>query len=165
MRIVVVTWRDLANPLAGGSEVVIDRLVRELKMRDHQVVLVCGGPVGPREYPVIEAGGTFSQYAIAPFVCRKRFRDWDLLVDVENGIPYFSPLWWKGPRLCLVHHVHTEQWRTRFGRVISAFGRWAEKTAMPFVYRNETFIAISESTETSLQKIGVEPDRIRVIHS
>ncbi len=144
---------------------VIDRILIELARRGHDTALVCGGPVGPRPYPVVEAGGVFSQYLVAPVKCRKRFSEWDLLIDVENGIPFFSPLWWKGPRLCLVHHVHTDQWRTRFGPALAGLGRWAEAQAMPRVYRNDLFVAVSESTAGELVSLGIAEERIRTVHS
>ena len=110
-----MAWRDLANPQAGGSEVLVDHLIRGLTDQGHQAALVCGGPVGDRPYPVVSAGGTYDHYLRAPFVAR-RFRDWDVVVDVVNGFPYFSPIWWRGPRVCLFNHVHGHQWQLHFPR-------------------------------------------------
>ena len=122
MRVLFVSWKDLAHPQAGGAEYVTDRLATGLQARGHEVALLAGGPVGQREYPVFDAGGTYSQYLRAPFAYRKRFRDWDLVVDVENGVPFFSPLWRKGPVVCLVHHVHVDQWSMYFAPPIAATG-------------------------------------------
>src|ERR1700728_3304941 len=46
--IVFVAWRDLANPRAGGSEVLVDKLAAGMAGRGHQVSLLCGGPSAPR---------------------------------------------------------------------------------------------------------------------
>src|SRR5438477_3337532 len=121
MRVVFVSWRDLVHPDAGGSEVVVDRLIRGLGNRGHTAALVCGGPVGRPGYPVVDAGGTYTQYLRAPFATR-RFRDFDLLVDVVNGFPYLSPLWWRGPRLCFFHHVHGTQWHGQFSHAVAEMG-------------------------------------------
>ena len=131
MRIAFMSWRDLANDLAGGSEVLIDRLAVGMMERGHEVTLLCGGPVAERPYPVVELGGTYSQYLRAPFVHHRTVRDWDLLVDTENGIPYFSPVWRRKPVLAFVNHVHTDQWGQHFGRVITGIGRTAEESCMP----------------------------------
>lgn len=165
MKIVMVNWRDLAHPQAGGSEVLADRLLRELTSRGHQVALVCGGPVDARPYQVHEAGGTFSQYLGVPFVHARHYRDADVVIDVENGLPFFSPLWRRGPSLCLVHHVHTDQWRSRFPAPIAAGASAVERHLMPAVYRHNLFVAVSPSTARSLVEIGVSPGRIRVIES
>ena len=93
---------------------MIDRLLLGLDGRGHDVTLVCGGPVTQHRYDVVQAGGEFTQYLAAPVVCATRFRRADVVIDVENGLPYFSPFWRRSPSLCLVHHVHTDQWGDRF---------------------------------------------------
>ncbi len=164
VRIALMNWRDLANERAGGAEVFFDRLAVELMGMGHEVTLLCGGPVGQRPYPVIDLGGTFSQYVRAPFVHYKTVRDWDLLVDTENGLPYFSPLWRRKPILACVLHVHTEQWEDRFPPPVAAVGRLAESKIMPLVYRRVPFMAISASTASSLESIGVDRHRIHVLN-
>ena len=163
MKLVFLTWRDLANPSAGGAEVMFDRVLKELMERGHDVTLVCGGPTSKREYRVIAAGGTYSQYFLIPLVCLTRFRRVDVVIDTENGFPYFSPLWRRRPSICAVHHVHTDQWQTRFPKVVAEICRNFETRVMPRVYRNTTFIAISQSTAADLKQIGIDPAHIRVI--
>jgi glycosyltransferase involved in cell wall biosynthesis len=164
MRIAFMSWRDLANDLAGGSEVFIDRLAVELLEMGHEVMHLCGGPVGQRLYPVVDLGGTFSQYVRAPFVHHRMARGWDLLVDTENGLPFFSPLWRSKPILLSVLHVHTEQWSQRFPPPLAAGGRFIEAKIMPLVYRQVPVMAISESTASALEDIGVDRNRIHVMH-
>src|SRR5580658_10846643 len=40
-RILFIAWRDLANPMAGGSEVLVDQLASGMLARGHQVTLLC----------------------------------------------------------------------------------------------------------------------------
>jgi glycosyltransferase involved in cell wall biosynthesis len=163
VRVLFLSWRDLAHPQAGGSEVLVDRLAVGLAERGHEPAVLCGGPVGARPYPIVDAGGTYSQYLRAPFAYRRHFSDVDLVVDVENGIPFFSPLWQRQPVLCLVHHVHEDQWAMRFPAPVARLGRVLEGRAMPAVYGHSLFLAVSESTRSSLTAIGVPDDRIRVM--
>ena len=164
MRIVFVSWRDLAHPQAGGAEVVLDGLARGLQARGHEVQLLCGGPVAARPYPVRRTGGTFTQYLRAPFTYwRRSGRTTDVVVDVSNGIPYFSPLWQRAPVVCLVHHVHTLQWRMAFPAPVAAIGRWLESRVMPRVYRHTQFVAVSDSTRRGLIDLGVDEQRVTTI--
>ncbi len=142
---------------------MFDHLLRGLAARGHEVTLVCGGPVNDHEFEVVDAGGTYSQYLRAPWLCWSRFRDVDVIIDVENGMPYWSPLWRRGPSVCLVHHVHTDQWQTRFPRPVAAVCRAVERHVMPVVYRSRRFVAISSSTADALVDIGVRRDKITVI--
>ncbi len=164
MKITFLSWRDLANPLAGGSEVFIDRLALSLMELGHEVQLLCGGPVERRPYRVVETGGTYSQYLKSPLAYRRVASDADLLVDTENGIPFFSPLWRKQPVVALVHHVHSEQWADRFPAPVAAIGRFLEGTAMPWAYRRTPFLAVSESTAADLESLGIESSRISILH-
>jgi len=165
MKIAFLSWRDLANTQAGGSELLLDHLASGSRERGHETALFCGGPISsePRAYPVHEIGGTYSQYLRAPIAFLTGSQRWDLVVDVENGIPYFAPLWRRDPVLCLVHHVHGEQWWQRFPAPLARVGWEVERRGMPRAYRRCLFAAGSPSTADALARIGVEPERIRVV--
>jgi glycosyltransferase involved in cell wall biosynthesis/SAM-dependent methyltransferase len=163
MRVLFVAWRDLEHPKAGGSEVVHDALARGLQARGHEVALLCGGPTGPRAYSVVENGGTYSQYLTAPFRYARHFRDVDVVVDVVNGMPYFSPAWRRGPRLALVTHVHTDQWAQYFPRPVAATASLVERVGLRVAYRNTRFFTISPSSAADLEALGVDPGRIHVM--
>jgi glycosyltransferase involved in cell wall biosynthesis len=163
MRIVFLAWRDRAHSNAGGSEVVVDQLARHLTARGHDVTLLAGGPHGPNPYRSISTGGTYVHYLRTPASFLRRRLRADVVVDVENGVPYFSPLWQRAPVVGLVHHVHTEQWAMQFRPPIAAFGRFVEGRAMPRIYRRRRVVAVSASTAADLVQIGFDPDRIEVI--
>lgn len=165
MRILFVSWRDLAHGNAGGSEVVVDRLACGLQSRGHEVALLCGGPIGPRPYDVVENGSTYTQYATAPIHYLRQFRDADLVVDVVNGMPFFSPLWRRKPRLCLVHHVHGDQWQQYFPAPVAKVGELVEQQVLPRLYRHTDFLSISSSTKEALQGLGVPGDRIHLMYN
>ncbi|MDQ2724085.1 MAG: glycosyltransferase family 4 protein, partial [Actinomycetota bacterium] len=165
MRVVFVAWRDLANPLAGGSEILVDRLARGLMDRGHHVDLLCGAPADPRPYPVTITGGTYLQFLGAPLRYLRSHQRTDLVVEVANGMPFFSPLWRRGPTLCLVNHVHLDMWRMWFPPVLAALGRVVEGRALPAVHRHRPFVAVSPSTAEGLMALGVAPERIRVVHN
>ncbi len=116
-----------------------------------------------RPYRVYDLGGRFSQYARAPLAYARHFRGADVVVDVENGIPFFAPLWTRTPVVCLVHHVHGPQWRMHFNRLVAGLGWTLERRAMPTVYRRAPFIAISPSTAHALERIGVARSSIEVM--
>jgi len=161
--ILFIAWRDLANRLAGGSEVLVDQLASGLAARGHRVTLLAGGTVAERPYPVHRNGGTYSQFLRAPLAYLRNFRDVDLIVEVCNGMPFLVPLWSKKPVICLVNHVHTELWPIRFRPPVCTVGRRIENTVMPWVHRENLFLTVSPSTAEALNQMGVGPDRIRQI--
>ncbi|GAA3496937.1 glycosyltransferase family 4 protein [Streptomyces prasinosporus] len=167
-RIVFLAHRDLGNPSAGGSELLVDRLADGLTRLGHQVTLLCGGPASFRDYRVVSAGGTYGHYLRARSAFARQVGDCDLLVEVCNGVPYLAPLWHRGPTLCLVNHVHTDLWPMRFGGPLAPaarIGRRLEHWALTGARRRGLLVAVSPSTAHALQGIGVERERIRIVHN
>ena len=162
-RVVFVAWRDVANPRAGGSEVLVDQLATGMTARGDQVTLLCGGPAAPHSYSVVRSGGTYSQFVRAPVAYWRRLRDSDLVVEVCNGMPFFTPAWCRRPQICLVNHVHTELWRMMFPRPVAAAGCFAERKLMPWMHRDNLFLTVSNSTADALREIGIDEGRIRQI--
>ncbi|MFD4558565.1 glycosyltransferase family 4 protein [Streptomyces sp. NPDC058469] len=167
-RIVFLAHRDLDNPQAGGSELLVDRLADGLTRLGHQVTLLCGGPAAYRDYRVISAGGAYGHFLRARTAFTQQIGDCDLLVEVCNGMPYFAPVWHHGPTLCLVNHVHTDLWKMRFGGPMAPaarIGRRLEHWALTGAQHRGLLVAVSPSTAHALRGIGVERDRIRVVHN
>lgn len=164
-RIVFLSRRDLGNPAAGGSELLVDRLAGGLTRAGHQVTLLCGGPAAYRDYRVVSAGGDLGHYLRARSAFTRQVGDCDLLVEVCNGMPYLAPLWHRGPTLCLVNHVHTELWGMRYPRPAARLGSRLEHWALAGAQRGNLLVAVSPSTADALRAIGVPGDRIRIVHN
>ncbi|MEV0373175.1 glycosyltransferase family 4 protein [Streptomyces sp. NPDC050636] len=178
-RIVFLARRDLGNPAAGGSELLVDRIAEGLTAHGHQVTLLCGGPASPkllasphdqggapaRGYRVVSAGGDAGHFLRAPRQLARRVGACDLLVEVCNGMPYLAPLWHRGPTLCLVNHVHTDLWQMRYPGPAARLGRRLEHWALAGTHRRNLMVAVSGSTASALHGLGVEPDRIRLVYN
>ncbi|WP_433545057.1 glycosyltransferase family 4 protein [Streptomyces sp. CA-294286] len=164
-RIVFLSRRDLGNPAAGGSELLVDRLAQGLTALGHQVTLLCGGPAAYRDYRVVSAGSDLGHFLKARSTFTRQVGDCDLMVEVCNGLPYLTPLWHRGPTLCLVNHVHTELWGMRFPGPAAGIGRRLEHWALSAAQRNNLLVAVSDSTASALGDLGVDRGRIRVVHN
>ncbi|WP_407553317.1 glycosyltransferase family 4 protein [Streptomyces sp. Pv4-95] len=177
-RIVFLARRDLGNPAAGGSELLVDRIAEGLAAHGDHVTLLCGGPASPelsaplpraaatgRGYRVVSAGGDAGHFLRVPRQFNRRVGDCDLLVEVCNGMPYLAPLWHRGPTVCLVNHVHTDLWSMRYPAPAARLGRRLEHWALAGTHRRNLMVAVSGSTATALHGLGVAPDRIRLVHN
>ncbi len=166
MRVLFNSWRDLDHPLAGGSEIVLDQLATGLHERGHTVAARCGGTgdLVARKYEVLRGGGDLTQYALTPLHHRRWGSDADVVVDVSNGMSFFTPAFQRSvPTVSLVHHVHTAQWDLYFPKPIAGIGRRLESDAMPRVYADGLCVTISASTRNDLVALGFRPDRLRVL--
>jgi glycosyltransferase involved in cell wall biosynthesis len=163
--VVIVAWRDLANPQAGGSELLVDQLASGMLGRGHEVTLLCGGDIGERPYRVVRSGGAYSQFMLAPLAFRRRVGPCDVVVEVCNGLPYLTPWWCRRPVVCLVNHVHTDLWSLRYPPPVAGLGRFAERVVMPRVHADSLFVTVSGSSAADLAGLGVRSDRIRLLHT
>ena len=64
--VVIVAWRDIASPQAGGSELLVDQLAAGLTAQGDRVTLLCGGPSAAHSYEVVRSGGPYTQFLGAP---------------------------------------------------------------------------------------------------
>lgn len=164
-RIVFLARRDLGNPAAGGSELLVDRIAEGLTAHGHQVTLLCGGPAAYRDYRVVSAGGDAGHFLRARRTFARQIGDCDLLVEVCNGMPYLAPLWHRGPTLCFVNHVHTDLWGMRYPAPAARLGRQLEHWALAHNHRRNLKVAVSGSTAQALTGLGIPGDEIRIVHN
>lgn len=172
MRIAFLNWRDTANPEGGGSEVYVEEIAARLVERGHVVTVVCAAhdraPAQDirRGIRFVRRGTKLTVYSEARRLLRRgALGPVDVVVDVQNGIPFLSP--WTGPApvVVLVHHVHREQWPVVYDPVRSRIGWWVESTLAPWVYRGCRYIAVSAATREELTRLSVAPERIAVIRN
>ncbi len=169
LTVVLVNWRDSRHPEGGGSEHYVERMAEGLARRGHRVTILCAAHRGAPADEIVDGvhyrrrGGRFSVYpmALLAFLTLRA----DVVVDVQNGMPFFSRLLARCPVLVLVHHVHREQWRTVLGPVLGGVGWWVESRVAPWLYRGCRYLTVSEVTRRELAGLGIAPDRTTVVHN
>ncbi|MGW3899378.1 glycosyltransferase family 4 protein [Micromonospora profundi] len=162
-RIAVLNWKDPWHPDAGGAEVYAWQVARDLVTAGAQVTFVTARPAGQlgdeiRDgIRIVRVGGRWTIYPrVLAWLARRR-RQFDVVVDCQNGIPFFSPgvLPADVPVVCVIHHVHDRQFRLYFGPVVGRFGAWLEGPVARRVYRRAVTLAVSPSTAVAVR------DRLR----
>lgn len=174
MRIAILNWRDLTHPDGGGAERYAANIATGLVLRGHEVTLLCADHgAAPRDETVDgvrfrRRGGRVGVYPQALAGVRRLERTegrFDVVVDVQNGLPFLSPLATRTPVVCLVHHVHREQWPIVFGPLAARIGWGIESRVSPWVYRARQYVAVSGRTKDELAELGVQASHIAVIHN
>ena len=152
-------WRDSRHPQAGGAELYCESVARRLARQGTQVTLLTSRPPGTARTETVEGvevrrrGGTFTVYLHAlSWLARKR-RSIDAVIDCQNGIPFFSPLVTarRTPVVCLVFHVHQDQFATYFRWPMNHIGRWLEGPLSRAVYGSRSIAVISPSTRAGVR--------------
>ncbi|MEV1158724.1 glycosyltransferase family 4 protein [Micromonospora chokoriensis] len=158
-RIAVLNWKDPWHPDAGGAEVYAWQVARDLVTAGAQVTFLTARPKSQRGDEVrdgiriVRVGGRWSIYPRALGWLSRRRRQFDAVLDCQNGIPFFSPavLPASVPVVCVIHHVHDRQFRLYFGPLLGRFGAWLEGPVARRVYRRCVTLAVSPSTATAVR--------------
>jgi glycosyltransferase involved in cell wall biosynthesis len=170
--VLFLNWRDTTHPEGGGSEVYVERVAAGLAAQGRPVTLFCaahpGAPASERAggIRVVRRGGRLTVYLHAWWAhLTGRLGRHDVVVDVQNGLPFFSALWCRRPLVVLVHHVHREQWRVVLPPLQARVGWWVESRLAPRLYRQARYVAVSEATRRELAGLGVPPAAVTVVHN
>jgi glycosyltransferase involved in cell wall biosynthesis len=90
-------------------------------------------------------------------------RPGDALVEIWNGMPFFSPLWYRGPRVVFLHHVHAEMWGMVLPPTLARIGDAVERRIAPPFYRRSRIVTLSESSRQEIvDLLGFRADRVTV---
>jgi len=172
MHIVFLNWRDTTNPEGGGSERYVENVAKRLVEAGHRVTVVCASyPHAPADQMrdgirFVRRGSKLGVYPAALWaLVSRQLGAFDVVVDVQNGVPFLSRLVTRKPVVVLVHHVHREQWSIVYGPRAAAVGWWVESRLAPLVYRRCPYVAVSEVTRNELAGLGVSPARVSVVHN
>jgi len=168
--ILILNWRDVAHPAAGGAEAYLHEMARRWVTAGHRVEWLTSGFPGCKRNAEIDGvrvtrvGSSRSVYAVLPIEYLRNFRDrFDIIVDSENGIPFFSPLFSFKPKALLMFHVHRRMFLSELRFPLSWLLVWLEGFAMPFVYRNVPVVTISEDTRQEIQRYGLSRQSIEIV--
>jgi glycosyltransferase involved in cell wall biosynthesis len=157
MKILIFSWRDIKNPRAGGSEFYFHELAKGWVKKGNNVTMICGGWKGCTKKDridginIIRSGNSATLYLIAPFVYFNLKEKPDIVIDVENGIPFFTPIFSKTKNVLHIHHVHKDVWFKEFKFPISFIGYLIETKILPFFYKKSKVITISDSSKKEIE--------------
>ncbi|HIW94941.1 MAG TPA: glycosyltransferase family 4 protein [Candidatus Corynebacterium gallistercoris] len=88
----------------------------------------------------------------------------DVVVDTQNGVPFFASLVSGAPTIVLTHHCHREQWSVA-GPLLSRLGWFIESRLSPLVHRRTPWVTVSAPSAEELTELGVPRDNIRIIRN
>ena len=171
LRILVLNERDPAHPKAGGAETHVFELFSRLAARGHEIVQYSAGFEGGETKTVqngiqIERKGGLAAYyaSVIPRLRRARAeKEFDLVVECLNKVPFYSPLYAGIPVLTLCHHLFGEIAFQQVSFPI-ATGVFLAERGLPWAYRKSLFLAISESSRDDLIRRGIGEKHILVSH-
>lgn len=160
--ILILNWRDTKHKWQGGAEVYVQEIAERWVKRGYGVTMFCSND-GENKYDeningvhIIRRGGFLTLYIWAAIYYILRLRKhFDFIIDCENGIPFFTPIYSSKPKILLIHHVHQQIFRENLPLLFALFAMFLESKAMKYVYRYTKIVTVSESSKNEIVKLGL----------
>ncbi len=175
LHILLLTDRDWTHPQGGGTGTNLYGQVARWIAWGHRVTVIAGDYPGAKRVEELAPGLTIhrmgSRLTVFPraamAVRRGVGADADVVLEVINGIAFFTPLWWflKKPRVALVHHVHQDHYVAELGRRGKLAALALEYLPLRFLYQGTQVLTISQAAHDDLvERLGIDPDLIHVAY-
>jgi glycosyltransferase involved in cell wall biosynthesis len=173
MRILLLNWRDMKNEWAGGAEMYVTELAKNWIKEGHEVTLFCGqnylknlpGEETVDGIKIYRKGGKYTLYIWAAWYYLTKFRKkCDVIVEAQNGVPFFTRLYTRKPVFAIVFHIHGLQFFIELPPPMSWIGYTMEKFFFPFFYSRTPIVAISQTTKDDLIKLGLPGKNIDIVY-
>ncbi len=169
-RVLLLNWRDMANPLAGGAEVHIWEVFRRLAAQGWNVSAICASHKGLLPWETVDGievhrcGGPYGYYFALPWVYRRVSKESPphFVIDFMNKLPLFSPLYVREPVICFVHHLFGSAASLDAGRLAGLTVGSFERFVRP-VYARTPCLAGSASTLRELESIGLPRENLAAV--
>jgi glycosyltransferase involved in cell wall biosynthesis len=175
MNILILNWRDIKNPKAGGAEILTHEIAKYWVKKGNQVTIFSSYFLNaPKEEQIdgvkfVRKGHPDTRYLFSSvhfkafLYYRTHSDNFDVVVDEIHGIPFFTPWYINKKKIVLICEVASDLWATMLGPFFGAIGRLMERFYMRFVYKNISYLTISDSTKKELIREGVDPKKIIVL--
>jgi glycosyltransferase involved in cell wall biosynthesis len=161
MHIVILNWRDIGHPGAGGAEVVTYEVSRRWVAQGHSVTWFAAGFPGCLEREtidgirVIRQGKQYTVHWHAWRYYRRELRGQaDVVIDQVNTIPFFTPLYARGKNVVLAHQLAREVWWHEARFPLNLAGYLLEPLYWQ-VYRRTPALVGAASIESDLRRLGL----------
>lgn len=169
MHILILNWRDIRNPRAGGAELLTHEMAKRWVFAGHSVTIFSERSLGAASEEVIDGvtvirrGRWWSVHFLATMYYFFCFRtSTDVIIDEVHWYPFFSILYAPRKTVLLVCEVADRLFFRLLPYPIALVARCIEKIYV-FLYRRAPILAISDSTKTALLREGFDPTEITLI--
>lgn len=185
MKILILNWRSIKDPLAGGAELAtLEYSKRWVKKHNAEVTWMCAPyKIGLKKekingikfhyvgYP-LERDKTLKMVFLFPFFYILVYLEYlksyknkiDLIIDQSHGIPFLTPLYSKEKIILYIHEYADKIWDKMFNFPINIIGKILESNFLKF-YKKVITITGSIGTKNDLiDNLAFNKDNIHIVN-
>jgi len=171
MNILILNWRDIKHPLAGGAEISLMEQAKYWRKRGENVVWFSSSFPKSKAVEkidgikIIRKGSHYTVHIHAFLHYMKgKFKDIDVVIDSFHFIPFFTPLYIRRKIIALINEPAGKLWFKNIPYLFAFIGYYSEPLFFKF-YKNIQFITGSESIANELKdSYSISDKNISVVH-
>lgn len=171
MKILILNWRDIKHPLAGGAEISTHEHAKRWVEEGCEVVQFSSSVPGRTCEEIIDGiriirkGSHYTVHLHALYYYLKHFKNKiDLIIDEFHFIPFFTPFYAHTKIIAFIHETARELWFKNQPFPINILGFILEPLFFR-LYKNIHFMTVSSSTKKDLIRFGIAENKIAIIHN
>ena len=134
LRILILNWRDIKNPLAGGAEILTHEMAKEWVKWGHSVTQISAKFPRAKDKEIIDGitiirlGAWWSIHFLAFLYYFRNLRGKiDIIIDEVHGLPFFAALYESSKTILFVCEVADKLFFQVFPTPLAQIGRVLEK--------------------------------------
>jgi glycosyltransferase involved in cell wall biosynthesis len=175
LRILILNWRDVKHPDAGGAELHLQEIGSRWAKEGHEVSMYSSSfPGGSKEEDVEgvkiqRIGNKYTVYlgALRRLLSSQRKYAFDVIFESINTVPFFAPLFSKSPVVGQIYSLENKS------VLIQEMGSWmlpaasaayVFSSAIPAVYKRCEISTISNASKDVLVSKGFSSQRVHVAY-
>lgn len=177
MHILILSWRDIKNPSAGGAEIFTHEISKRAVKQGHKITFLSGRFPNAKHresedkiniirptyfYP--KNGLDYLRWPIFLYKLKQTYSQIqdqvDIVIDQVHGLPSFAPWYISKPVILFPLEVASEIWKLEVPFPGNLIGPFLERIYLK-LFKNLPFITISSSTAKDLKAQGIK--KVKVI--
>ena len=169
MRILILNWRDIKNPLAGGAEILTHEMAKQWAKWGHSVIQISAKFPKAKDKEIIDGitiirlGAWWSVHFFAFLYYFKNLRGKiDIIIDEVHGLPFFAAMYEPRKTVLFACEVAEKIFFHVFPYPVAIIAIILEKIYFK-IYKNIPALAISPSTKGDLISRGFNKKNITVL--
>lgn len=169
MNILILNWRDIKNPGAGGAEILTHEMAKQWVKWGHSVIQISAKFHRAKDKEIIDGvtiirlGEWWTVHFLAFLYYLKNLRGkMDVIIDEVHGVPFFAKLYEPNKTVLFACEVADKLFFHVFPAPVALLGIVLERIYFR-LYRNISVLAISQSTKKDLISHGFKKDAITVL--
>ncbi|MBI2641092.1 glycosyltransferase family 4 protein [Candidatus Roizmanbacteria bacterium] len=178
-KLLMITWRDIKSPFAGGAETFTHQILKRLKKKFDITVLTSAFPhcrlketidginylrLGSKRFNYIGVYNWRIYFSVFRYYLTtiRKSQHFDVVIEQINNIPFLYALYGERNAFIQIHQLCRQNWFYQVPKLLAWIGYLFFEPLYLWLLRNKKVITISQSTKKELVRYGFKKSNIYI---